>query len=251
MNALKSAQVVMGLVIALAATSGSAVAPYQVTGYKSEISVVSAHEVSIAAVVSGIGDLRRSPLEIAIFRYPSQKITGMRVVDSEGRPAFAQTNVTTGAVLLKIAGTDSQNSATSQLSSFNIAFVVLDPHGSIVRIPMPVPQAKSPLGTNAVQIRLILPPGSSHVRDSFPSFNWTGLARGDAMLSSVPSIVIAHWKPADSIGAADNLLSATMLTNAGMVVLLATGSLIWWFSSGRAARSARRKASPLERLREI
>src|SRR5207237_8372215 len=75
--------------------------------------------------------------------------------------------------------------------------------------------------------------GASLVRDSFHAVTWKDRQRGDATLASVPSVVMVHWKDEGSINFNDKMITTAALTNAGMLLLLAGGSVIWWLKSGR------------------
>ena len=204
----------------------------QLTDFKCDITIQDQHSVAVAALIRVAGDAGARPIVITVVRYASQEITGLSVMDSQRNPVPAQTALLGGALVMRIPTTDPQFRIGSALA-FAIEYKIEDSSGAIVRIPLPVPDSRVAFGERPIQLGVALPPGQVSVGDTFPALSWQDAMHGSANLANVSSLAMVHWKPAGSINLADKITTPAILTDAGMVTLILTGSLLWWFKSGR------------------
>ncbi len=112
-----------------------------------------------------------------------------------------------------------------------VSYRVTSSERELSRVPMPVPSALPRPGERSVRISVFLPNGEVPSGDVFPSFTWTAGSQGTVELSSVPSLLMFHSKPAGEVSAFDNLLGFHRITDGVMLLLLLAGSLWWWLRS--------------------
>jgi hypothetical protein len=188
------------------------------------ILIADRHHVGVATLIQ-INNAEHSPVSLTLVHYPTQEIDGLRIIDQKGNLVAIAEDLTVGALVVSIASDQIPSVSKSELV-FRLEYDVVDATSGINRIPIPVPSARTPFGERAVHVALVLPPGTISVGDAFPSLNWQDQSHGEATLSNVPSLAMIDWKPVGSV----------RFTDAGMLAILLTGSLVWWFRSRGGAR---------------
>jgi hypothetical protein len=232
LNSLARAMLLASILVLGGLSSSAQKDSSQLTDFKCNISIQDQHSVRVSALITVVGDTSSLPTKVAVIRYPTQEIIGLSVMDDQRNAIAPQSAVRDGAMIIRIQRANSQNRIDSAFA-FIVEYKVEDASGTIVRIPLPVPDARTPFGDTHVQIAVALPQGQVSVGDAFPGLSWQDSAHGSATLANVPSLAMIHWKPAHSIALADTITTPGFLADAGMMTLLVAGSLLWWLRSGR------------------
>lgn len=219
------------IIIALGRQSASAQTGSKLIEFNCNIRITDVHHVAVATLIQ-INGAEYFPVSLTLVHYPTQEIEGLRIVDQEGNNMAIARSVMDGALVVFISSPDIPSMSKAKLV-FRAEYDVVDATGEINRIPLPVPNARTSFGQHAVHVSLVLPPGTMSVGDAFPSLNWQDQSHGEATLSNVPSLTMIGWKPIASIRFADRVLASSVLTDAGMLAILLTGSLVWWLRSRR------------------
>ena len=225
----------VAIVFALSCHSASAqTGSNKLTEFNCSIHIADRHHVGVATLIQ-INNVEHSPVSLTLVHYPTQEIDDLRIIDQKGNQVAIAGSLTLGALVVSIASDQIPSVSKSELV-FRVEYDVVDATSRINRIPLPVPSARTPFGEHAVHVALVLPPGTISVGDAFPSLNWQDQSHGEATLSNVPSLAMIDWKPVGSVRFTDRLLTSSVLTDAGMLAILFTGSLVWWFRSRGGAR---------------
>ena len=189
--------------------------PASLAEYRSEVHKLNAHTATVEATFTLTGPAGKSNLIIGGWR--GERISELSV---NGRQ-LVESAVDSDAAL-RIPSASANNV---------ISYRVTSSKRDLSRVPLPVPLALPRPGERSVRISLFLPNGDVLSGDVFPSFTWTAGSQGTVELSSVPSLLMFHSKPAGEVSAIDNLLGFHRMTDGVMLLLLVAGSAWWWIRS--------------------
>ena len=101
------------------------------------------------------------------------------------------------------------------------------------RVPLPVPDVRTPSGKRVVEIRVKLPPGEVASRDTFPFFAWQTREQGVAHIANVPSFVSLAIHSAGIVSRWNQVATVSALSDAAIVAILVFASIMWRWQWGR------------------
>lgn len=216
----------------LAGALGAKAAPGQASArtladFECDVRLTNQHRASVRALVRIAHADQRPAITFTLVRYPGLAVSGIRVTNGQGS-AVPTTMAIENAALLLRADARAAGEGTERETVLVVHYEVNALRGRLARIPLPVPAARSAFGQRPVSITVDLPEGAVPLGDDFPAITWRSPTRGYARLSDVPSLAMIVWRPAGSSSLAGRLFTPPALTDAGMLLILLTGTVIWW-----------------------
>ena len=199
--------------------------PASLIEYRSEIHKLNANTATVEAAFTLTGAAGKSNLIIGSWR--GERISQLSM---NGRQSVESAIYSDAALQIPFASADNV-----------VSYRVTSSERELSRVPLPVPSALPRPGERPVHLSVFLPHGDVPSGDLFPSFTWTAGSQGTVELSSVPSLLVLHSKPAGDVSAIDSLLGFHRVTDGVMLLLLVAGSAWWWLRS----RRLRKKSQPL------
>jgi hypothetical protein len=173
------------------------------------------------------------PSELWIARYADQQVTQVTAQCDSGAISYTSDD-SPGAVVFHLS--DGDPACRGAAVHFEYSIHSLD---RMIRIPLPVVNARPQPQQRPVLIEVILPPGMIAIGEGFPALAWRGQAHGEARLAAAPSVVVVDARAAGSVSWLNRFMTPAVLSTVAMIGLLLTGSVIWYAQAHSAVRRAR------------
>ena len=204
----------------------------RLTNFQSAITLLGSHEAAISTRIGVAGGGSLPALRLTLLRYRRQEIRDIKVMDLSGRPLHSTTEVEPAAVIVRVSqpGEDTRSEA-----AFVIEYMVAGLPADVIRIPTPVPEARSFFGELPVQITITASNSQDLLHDGFPALTTDGQKYVSAKLADVPSVVMIH-RISTSGSLLDGLYTTSRLSEIAMVALVVVGSCLWFSRSRRKVR---------------
>ena len=216
------------------ALAGAQVEGRRLVDFQCRISILDQHSAEVSALMRVDQTGSPSTIRVTVVRYHDQNMTDLRAMDQHRNPLPFAIATEKGAMVLQAHAPEPPDQFNSEFI-FIVEYTVTAPVGEIIRIPLPVPDARTSFGERSGQITVTLPDGEVPVGDTFPTLTWRDTTHASAKLADVPSLAIIHSKPFHSVTLMGKLLTTTTLSDAAMLVLVLAGSSFWWFRNRRNA----------------
>lgn len=194
--------------------------------YRCSVVMESSHRMTVSVVVrqGGVTDMDR--LTSTLVRYDREQIDALQATDEENRP-ISFTQSTRGRVTTLALSRSSLVRSPEGETTYTLRYRVQSSSGDLLRIPLPVPDAKAVLGQRAVEIEIQVPPNYVAAGDQFPAFVWTKKQMGRVRLPGVPSFVMARIQEAEEVSWRSRMMTLGHFSDVVIVSLVLLGSVIW------------------------
>lgn len=195
--------------------------------YRANISFSSAHQAAVVASFDLQNSGKGAALTVRFFHYPGQRVESASIKSSAPGSSSAAFQEGPDSFVAKLGEAAPGASAANATASYQVTYEV-ESDSLLRRVPLPVPEAIPVSRQRPVTLDVSLPAGYMLAGDSFPMLTFQTPTRGSARLLAVPSLLQIQSAPANAGSLGDRVLNPATLTTLAMLLLLASGSIVWY-----------------------